>query len=114
MNRCHKCGTEWVSDRPRPGHKETCPTCQAYLHSCKNCRFYTDATHTHCTLPNVENVPDKHKFNFCDEFQFIKSDKSIGSSKRISAADSFENLFGGKLSEGQESRPNSFDKLFGD
>jgi hypothetical protein len=50
MRHCHKCGTEWVSDKRVPGVKETCPNCTAYLHCCFNCRFHDRSAHNQCLI----------------------------------------------------------------
>ena len=70
MRVCHKCGQEWAGDRPRPGYAESCVTCQAYLHACKNCRFHDPGAHNQCRVPGTEMVRDRAGMNYCDAFEF--------------------------------------------
>lgn len=67
---CHQCGTEIaVSNRTeRIGRRDICPSCEADLHCCLNCRFYDPQLSNACREPNVEPVRDKDVGNFCDYF----------------------------------------------
>jgi len=75
-----------------------CPYCKAYLHSCVNCKFYSQGRHNDCREPQAEFVRDKRIANFCDFFVF--RDSSAQSTDRIQkkrneARDRFDRLFGG-------------------
>lgn len=111
---CHKCGTPWENETPRPGFKETCSQCNAYLHCCKNCRFHLPTAHNQCYIPGTEYVANREGLNFCEEFQFRSgppSDQAADQDKRKQAFDKFADLFGD--SPEQETKP-SFDDLFRD
>ncbi len=115
MHHCHKCGTEWIAEKKRPGFKDFCASCSAYLHSCKNCHFYDPSAHNSCRIGTTEFVPDKSRGNFCDEFEFAQTDKSTDILKKIPGSQAFDNLFGGTLpGEEEEQKPSDFDSLFGD
>jgi hypothetical protein len=65
--KCYQCGAE---------HKEkfvetrgACPKCQAYLHCCRNCMLYDEWGSNKCRSSSTEWVPDREKYNFCDEFK---------------------------------------------
>ena len=50
----------------RVGFRDTCPSCDAYLHSCVNCDFRVNSR---CTEPSAEKVRDPEGINFCDWYQ---------------------------------------------
>jgi hypothetical protein len=89
MGTCHKCGTT-VTDAV--GFRATCPSCQAYLHCCLNCRLYSASAPNHCLSRTTEYVRDVEVGNFCEEFEFTTR----------------------KPAQGQASPKSKFDKLFGD
>jgi len=66
---CYSCGTEIKLASRRPARGDTCPKCAAYLHCCRNCRFYDEKAHHQCREPQAEFVPDKAMGNFCDYFE---------------------------------------------
>ncbi len=64
---CIKCGNPYpLTDRV--GRKETCPKCDADLHTCQNCRHYNPNAHNECNETQAEWVRDKDRANFCDYF----------------------------------------------
>ncbi|MDZ7269259.1 MAG: hypothetical protein ONB48_17065 [candidate division KSB1 bacterium] len=65
---CYSCGTEILLEG-KPGRRDTCPKCAAYLHCCRNCRFYDVNAHHQCREPQAEWVQDKEMGNFCDYFE---------------------------------------------
>ena len=73
---CHQCGAEIaVIDRTgRIGRRDTCPSCEADLRCCLNCRFYDPQLSNACREPNVEPVRDKDAGNFCDYFALGEPD----------------------------------------
>lgn len=113
MKRCHKCGTPWVSEKKQPAVKDYCENCTAYLHCCKNCRFYDPSRHNECQIGTTEWVGDREGANFCDEFEFKDSEaQSKDTAKSAKAKDALDNLFGGE----HEAAPglDDFKKLFED
>ncbi len=77
MKACHACGEPWEgSPGSQPGKNETCPKCDADLHTCLNCRHHDPACHNECKSSTAERVKDKDRHNSCDEFQF--ADKTPG------------------------------------
>jgi len=91
---CAKCGTSIESGVPI-GRSSTCPSCNAYLHSCVNCRFHSPGRHNDCAEPQAELVRDKRSANFCDYFVMREAggDRD-GTDTRKSARDAFDSLFG--------------------
>lgn len=112
MKRCHKCGTEWVSEKKQPGAREFCPKCNAYLHCCLNCRFHDPALHNECQIPGTEWVGDRAGANFCDEFEFRDTTPGVDTSapKKEKARQSLDALFGD--SSNSPKKPKSLDDLF--
>ena len=48
--------------------KDVCPSCDADLHCCKNCRFFDPSVHNECRETQAEWVRYKDKGNYCDYF----------------------------------------------
>jgi hypothetical protein len=89
MGTCHQCGAV-ITDSV--GVRDTCPSCQAYLHCCLNCKLYSPSSHNHCLSPTTEEVADVAKANFCEEFDFGTGQR--GAKKGDDARDKFDRLFG--------------------
>lgn len=73
-----------------------CPICSADLHSCLNCKFYSESSHYECRESVDELVKDKEKRNFCDYFAEKKYDsqnEQNPSASVKSARDAFNSLF---------------------
>ncbi len=52
--------------------RATCEKCQSDLHVCKNCKHYTPNKRNECAIADIEQVKDKEKRNFCEEFNYRK------------------------------------------
>ena len=92
-NACYKCEEELVFD-VKIGRLDTCPNCGAYLHSCRNCRFWSPSAHNQCIENQGEFIRDREAGNFCGFFQF----RVVGedASAEISAHKAkLEAMFGG-------------------
>ena len=89
MGTCHQCGAT-ITDAVR--FRDTCPSCQAYLHCCLNCRLYSPGAHNHCLSPTTEHVGDVAAANFCEEFEFVARKKGAADD---AAKRKFDQLFGG-------------------
>jgi len=48
------------------GFRDTCPSCDAWLHSCVNCVFLVDGR---CTEPSAEKIRDPEGMNYCDWYR---------------------------------------------
>lgn len=70
MKQCYRCGEEWTGKVSQPGRQETCLSCGADLHCCKNCKLYASSMANQCMSRTTDPVGDKEKRNFCDEFDF--------------------------------------------
>ena len=114
MRQCHKCGAEWVSEKKRPAFSEYCDQCSAYLHCCKNCRFYEPGAHNDCRIGTTEWVADKARGNYCDEFEFADTTKTSDSSRKSAGGEAFDSLFDGTLDSEKKQEKSDFDSLFGD
>ncbi|NLV42960.1 MAG: hypothetical protein GXY07_00505 [Candidatus Hydrogenedentes bacterium] len=110
---CHKCAGHWENDTARPGFKEICTHCGAYLHCCKNCRFHLPTAHNQCYIPDTEYVADRKGLNFCEEFEFRSGTPEQDGQKgqREQASEKFAGLFG-ELPD--PPAKTSFDDLFRD
>ncbi len=93
--KCHKCGTPWLSEKRRPGVKDYCENCSAYLHCCRNCRFHVPSAHNQCHIPNTDWVGGREGANFCDEFEFRDSEApSAADRERDNARAALDAIFG--------------------
>lgn len=89
---CYNCHTQIEIDR-KPYRQETCAKCTAYLHCCRNCRFYDPMAHNQCREPQAEWVKDKEMANFCNFFEPNSEIKSTESTKREEALKKLDELF---------------------
>ena len=111
MKICHKCGTEWPGDKRQPAFKDICENCTAYLHCCRNCKYYDTSAHNSCYIPNTDWVGDKSGLNFCDEFEFGDKRKGQTGDKDTVRQD-LDSLLGDDSSD--EQKLPDIDSLFGD
>ncbi len=66
---CRHCGAEIpLPSGQRVGMRESCPRCDADLHTCRNCRHYDPGAHHECRENQAEWVRDKERNNRCDYF----------------------------------------------
>lgn len=92
-HQCYKCEEELVFD-VKIGRLDTCPNCNAYLHSCRNCRYWNVSAHNQCTENQGEFIRDREAGNFCNWFAF----RVVGedNTAELNAAKSkLDALFGG-------------------
>jgi hypothetical protein len=100
IHRCYKCGDELVFD-VKIGRRDMCPNCYAYLHCCKNCRFWDPSVHNECVENRAEFIRDREEGNFCLYFTFKESEE--GQESEADAAKAKLNaLFGGGPAEARK------------
>lgn len=104
---CYKCKAKLDLPSKKIGFRQTCPTCLADLHVCKNCKHYMIGKPNDCNVPNTEYVSDREKNNFCEDFE-IKSDEKNHFDK-TTKKDVSKKLF--KDSD-EDDKDKSFDSLF--
>ena len=51
------------------GRRDVCPSCDAELHSCRQCRHFDLTVAKQCKEPFAEVPADKDSANFCEFFQ---------------------------------------------
>jgi hypothetical protein len=91
---CAKFGTpSTISERL--GRRETCPKCDADLHTCRNCRFYSPSAHNECAETQAEWVREKDRANYCDYFEPRRGGSGVAGfqSRQDQAKARFEDLF---------------------
>ncbi len=89
---CFACGAEVPAGGP-VGRRDTCPSCDAGLHACVNCRHYDPAAARECREPHAERILDKEASNFCDLFQ-LGDGASRRGGPQGAARDALAALFG--------------------
>ena len=117
MRMCFHCGAE-IANRGKVPFKELCPKCEAFLHCCRNCRFYSASAHNHCLSNTTEHVPDMERGNYCDEFQFREYEDTSKTSK-LSGNNNWSKTSNGKPDSASEasrqmSARDKFNSLFKD
>ena len=90
---CYKCEEELVFD-VKIGRLDTCPNCSAYLHSCRNCRFWSPTAHNQCLENQGEFIRDREAGNFCGHWQFRRMGEEIAD-EASKAKSKLDALFGG-------------------
>lgn len=107
--KCWKCGAPQEDVKARKLHfRELCDACSSWQHCCKNCIHYKPGLSNDCDVPDKEFVPDREKYNFCEEFKALGQ----GPTKKANQEDIEHRLFGN-----QNPKPPSekgFDSLFHD
>lgn len=78
---CVNCG-HTIQVVGRVGKRDTCPRCDADLHTCLNCRFYDPAAHNQCRETQAEWERFKDKNNYCDYFEPATASGSGGKGVR--------------------------------
>lgn len=92
MKRCFNCQKE-LQIKDAPGRRDTCPYCDADIHCCFNCRFYSPTVSQQCLIPTIEPVKSKNTSNFCDEFKFREFHDQTPSSSAEQAKKKIDDLF---------------------
>lgn len=93
-HQCWTCG-HGVDMTVKVARRDTCDSCMADLHVCKNCRFYDPGAHNECRESISTWVRDKEASNFCSSFEFVATDDSIideAASAKAKLADLFKKL----------------------
>ena len=93
IHRCYKC-TEELSFDVKIGRRDMCPNCYAYLHCCKNCRFWDSSVHNECLENRAEFIRDREEGNFCLYFTF-REEEDLDQSEKDDARARLEAAFGG-------------------
>ena len=62
---CAACGA-LIELPEKVGFRDSCSSCEAWLHSCVNCDFWVNEL---CTEPSAEKVRDPEGINFCEWYQ---------------------------------------------
>jgi hypothetical protein len=67
---CHSCGAQFkLAPGDKVARQDTCRSCNADLHCCRNCRHFDPAKNNQCAEPQAEWVSEKERANFCDFFE---------------------------------------------
>lgn len=103
-NECYKCGEELVFE-VKIARLDTCPNCGSYLHSCRNCRFWSASAHNQCLENQGEFVRDREAGNFCGHFQFRVVGEEIPDVAKDTKA-KLDALFGGGGGGGGPAKPS--------
>jgi len=92
MHICARCGREVTVDRFFT-RKSVCPKCNADLHICLNCRFYSATSHNKCLEPKAEFQRSRDRANYCDYFIFGESSGKSSATEKEDALKKLNDLF---------------------
>lgn len=67
---CIHCGYKW-EQKTSPGFQQACPGCNAFLHSCVNCRLYNRRS-DRCSSVTAECTGQRDHYNYCEEYQIAQ------------------------------------------
>ena len=110
---CWKCGSSLAELSLPLRRLEECKACNAELHVCKLCEFYSTSVAKHCRETIAEEVKDKERANFCDYFKPQPGAYSAaGLDAAAKAKADLAALFGGGKSAGAE--PSAAEKAKAD
>ncbi len=90
--RCYACSAVSEFDGVVPRRAE-CATCGAFLHCCRNCKFYDPSAYNECRESSAERVVDKEAANFCDFFAPAAGEAGDRASTGSAARGDLEKLF---------------------
>ena len=88
---CWKCGHE-IDMSVKVQRRDSCPSCDADLHVCKNCRFWDPSYHNECRENSSYYIRDREKANFCMSFEF-KSESDVDRNAADDARARLEAMF---------------------
>lgn len=90
--KCWHCDKQ-LADYPRNSipFRATCDFCVAYLHCCKNCRFYKPGQPNDCLVPGTDPIINREGSNHCEDFA-LAGDRP--KENRPSISDIEKRLFG--------------------
>ncbi|MBM4379954.1 MAG: hypothetical protein FJ086_11775 [Deltaproteobacteria bacterium] len=92
MAGCGNCGKAVPVVGNQVGRRDTCPHCEAELHSCQSCRHFDESVAKGCKEPFAEVPDDRLGGNFCDFFQ-IGDGVNRGGPDKASLMSAAEALF---------------------
>jgi hypothetical protein len=77
MASCYKCGKTITQGVDGPMPKDAvCETCSSWLHSCANCAYYDEYSHTKCREAKAPFVFDRLGKNECGFFKLKQGPKT--------------------------------------
>jgi len=91
--KCYKCGDPLRFD-VKIGRRDMCPNCYAYLHCCKNCKYWDPTVHNECLEERAEFIRDREEGNFCLYFTFRPVEGDDAANEAQAAKKQLEKVFG--------------------
>jgi len=70
--RCWQCRGE-IDLTVKVGRYDNCPSCDADLRCCRNCRFWDRTYHNECRENVSTFIRDREKANFCGSFEIKRT-----------------------------------------
>ncbi|MCD6288146.1 MAG: hypothetical protein J7M12_03425 [Candidatus Hydrogenedentes bacterium] len=75
--RCYRCGAP-LDETVLRRFKGICDSCNAWTHCCRNCFLFDETRHNNCKSSSTEWVGDPEMFNYCAEFDIVRSTEENG------------------------------------
>ena len=102
---CWFCHKPLTLPEGKVSFRACCPSCSAWIHSCKGCKHHQQGLPNNCKMPDTDPISDADAANFCDEYTL----QEVASGEQARRGDAEEKLFG-EISA--ERPPSSFDDFF--
>jgi hypothetical protein len=91
---CFACNaTVELGPGDRIGFRDCCPSCDADLHTCRNCAHHDPSSYNECRESSAEWVSDRERANRCDYFTPGQREGGAASAQRSKALGDLESLF---------------------
>jgi hypothetical protein len=91
---CFSCGAPIeLSAGERVGFADTCESCNADLHVCRNCRFHDPSAYNECRESSAERVRDRDRANRCEYFSPGDREAGADHAARDTARSALDDLF---------------------
>jgi len=92
--RCFSCGAGVeLASGERVGFRDTCDSCGADLHVCRNCAHHDPSAYNECRETSAERVSNRERANRCDYFAAGDRAGSSGAEEGGKARDALDALF---------------------
>ncbi len=92
--KCSACNTGVpLTANERVGFRDTCNSCHADLHTCRNCEFHDPSAYNDCRESSAERVTDSERGNHCDWFSACTDGGGAANQTRTNALSGLDALF---------------------
>lgn len=92
--RCFACDASLeLASGARVGFRDSCESCAADLHVCRNCVHHDPTAYNECRESNAERVGERERANRCEYFRPVETAASEGTTPAANARAALDSLF---------------------